>query len=240
MSFISRLHQTLRESRFLAPDPQDSTAAKAYPRFFATKLPAAELLELSFTETLKRRRSFHTAASRGPLSAQAWGTLLGTAIGHSAARRAYPSGGARYPIEIYVIGSVLEGFAPGVFHYDPLQHTLEHLWEMPPRFAMRRLFRGSATPVSETALILTSVWDRSEVKYGRFAYDLALLEAGHIAQNILLAATAASIAARPVAGFNDTGIEKLLDLDDREQAVYAIMLSKTAGASESGSETISE
>jgi len=71
------------------------------------------------------------------------------------------------------------------------------------------------------------VWGRSAAKYGDFAYVLALLEAGHISQNLLLAATALGLSTRPLAAFDAPAIETLLDLDPaHEQVVLTILLAK--------------
>ena len=45
------------------------------------------------------------------------------------------------------------------------------------------------------AIVMTSVISRAEVKYGYKAYPFSYLEAGHIAQNMLLAAAGAGIGA---------------------------------------------
>ena len=64
------------------------------------------------------------------------------------------------------------------------------------------------------------------MKYGDFAYTHALLEAGHMSENILLVATALDLLCRPMAGFNDELIPKLLDLDpEEEQPILTIMIS---------------
>lgn len=52
-----------------------------------------------------------------------------------------------------------------------------------------------------------------------------MLEAGHMAENVLLVATALGMSTRPIAGYDDAALAKLLDLDERiEQSVYSIAL----------------
>ena len=75
------------------------------------------------------------------------------------------------------------------------------------------------------ALIFTAVWERTASKYGDFSYILSLLEAGHMAQNILLIATALGVCARPIGGFNDAAVKETLDIDNwEEQTVYTVAL----------------
>ncbi len=236
MDFLPRLHATIRAARLIKKEAQHGTLteSKVYPRFDAIALPAPSPLPASLSEALDARRSFKTCASGRALKNADWGTLLGSAVGAKGeSTRAYPSAGALFPIELYIVGNVLDSHANDVFHYNAHAHTLEHLWKMPESVHMKRLFRGSDTPLSTTAIILTALWNRSADKYGDFAYDLALIEVGHVAQNILLAAAARSIAARPIASFDDTSVETLLDIDPAaEQPVYALMLCPAAGATE--------
>ena len=126
-----------------------------------------------------------------------------------------------YPIETYFLAFYVDQLPRGVFHYRPDTHELEHLWELPPE----------QTPTSFIAeewnnaaglFIFTALWARSAQKYRDFTYNLALFEAGHLCQNLLLVATALNVSTRPLAGFNDDTVTRLLDLDTRnEQAIYA-------------------
>ena len=98
---------------------------------------------------------------------------------------------------------------------------------MPEQTSLADMFSSSTgedtTP--SLALIFSAVWERSACKYGDFAYNLALLEAGHMAQNIALGATALGLGARPIGGFNDSVVHQILDIDgESEQAVYTILL----------------
>jgi SagB-type dehydrogenase family enzyme len=62
-------------------------------------------------------------------------------------------------------------------------------------------------------------------KYGAKIYRLALLEAGHIAQNLLLTAAALGLAGLPLCGFRDAEISAAAGLDFPQQAVvYAVAI----------------
>src|SRR5688500_12042633 len=39
-------------------------------------------------------------------------------------RRPYPSGGARYPLEIYVMNNRIRDIQKGIYYYDPFKHSL--------------------------------------------------------------------------------------------------------------------
>lgn len=182
---------------------------------------------MSLSEALSARRSFSQSTFDRPLTLSEWGTLLGNALGPQdrLGNRAYPSGGSLFPIETYIVGEALENQGPGVIHYHPTDHKLEQLWDVPD-FAMTRIIKSPDVPLSSILIVFTSSWNYSARKYGTFAYYLSMLEAGHMAQNILLAATAMHFSGRPVGDFDDDMLHKMLDLNDiDEQAVYCILLS---------------
>jgi SagB-type dehydrogenase family enzyme len=147
--------------------------------------------------------------------------------GKSKHHRHYPSGGALFPIETYVIAGALREREElrGVFHYHPTDHALERLLTVQTPFPIDPYVRLEPDLHPASLIVFTSVWDRSEVKYGSFAYNLALFEVGLMSQNILLMTTAIGLRARPILGFNDGPIAELLDLDTAyEQPVLAIVL----------------
>jgi SagB-type dehydrogenase family enzyme len=72
-------------------------------------------------------------------------------------------------------------------------------------------------PSAAVAMISAVFW-RSRFKYGARAYRFALLEAGHVAQNFLLAATALALAACPVGGFFDRRVDAFLGIDGLYEA----------------------
>src|SRR6185436_10721278 len=111
----------------------------------------------------------------------------------------------------------------GVYHYRPQEHALERLWDA--EVDMNRIFRGPDTPLPPALIVFTALWERGSAKYGDFSYYHALIECGHMAQNLLLVGTALGMAMRPHSGFTDSEIARLLDIDQRrEQVVYTLML----------------
>jgi SagB-type dehydrogenase family enzyme len=75
------------------------------------------------------------------------------------------------------------------------------------------------------AIVLSARWDRPIAKYGERSYRIVALDAGHLAQNILLVATALGVAGCPIAGFHDDALAAELGLDPREESpLYVITL----------------
>ncbi len=238
--FISRVHADLRGARpirrgaTMPPHSVPRGTHKEYPRMPRIMLPTPAPLTMPLDEALSRRASFFGARAGDAFSEAELGTILGNALGmRDEFVRKYPSGGALYPIETYLLGTVLDGYPSGVFHYHPKAHALEHLWDTPLNFKMSDVIHSTVTPLSQTLILFTAVWGRSSAKYGDWAYNLALLEAGHMGQNILLAMTASGMQARPAGGFGDEYIAKLLDLDEYEQPVHSILLSSKKGSAPS-------
>ncbi|HVM57452.1 MAG TPA: SagB/ThcOx family dehydrogenase [Gaiellaceae bacterium] len=190
------------------------------------RLPPARPPEISFWSALQRRRSDPPRA-RGRLALADLATTL--AAGYGAPRRdrrTVPSGGALYPLELYVAAACVDELDEGVFHFDPLRHVLEVLDRGPVGARL-----ASATPLPElvadaaAVVVCTAVFWRTRFKYGLRGYRFALLEAGHAVQNMLLAATALEITALPFGGTYDERLEELLGVDGvDESVVYAVVL----------------
>ncbi len=235
--FLSHLHTALRATRFTRrgatrrPEDVPQGTHKEYSRMERISLPEPVVLDISLPEALSRRVSSLNQGGDTPLSLQDIGTVFGLALRQHADsnHRNYPSGGALYPIETYLIATSLEGAAPGVYHYHPSAHALEYLWELEPNFDITRLVQKPEFLLPSALIVFTSVWRRSSAKYGDFTYGLSLLEAGHMSENVLLVSSALKLQVRPMAGFDDQRTNDLLDLDpDLEQAVHSITLSKGA------------
>ena len=231
-TFATRIHDYIRSTRITRkgalakPGAAPHGTHKEYLRMPRIALPGPEALPMPLGEVLHARESCGACATERALSVAELGTLLGNALGmRDATRRHSPSGGALYPVETYLIGKVLDTHPSGVFHYHPKAHALEFLWETPADFAMSNVIRSPKVSLTPLLIVFTSVWSRSSVKYGDLAYSHALIEAGHMGENILLTATALSMGTRPIAGYDDGTLTELLDLDERtEQPIYSILL----------------
>jgi SagB-type dehydrogenase family enzyme len=137
-----------------------------------------------------------------------------------------PSGGARNPYEAYVVALAVEGLDPGVYHYSAADHDLgrisaNHL----PKIS--ELIGGQEWADAMPCLILLCAkLDRTMWKYeDANAYRVVLIEAGHIGQNIMLAATRHGLSACPTAALCHSAIKRLLDLDRLTDApIYALTI----------------
>lgn len=191
-------------------------------------LPRPELPAVAILEALRARASTR-AFAKSPLPLVALGSLLwaGYGISHESPDlplRTVPSGGALYPLELYVLALRIEGLAQGLYHYDPLRHVLEPLAQElgEERVAGLTAYPDLVVPAGALVLVTALFW-RTRFKYALRGYRFALLEAGHVGQNVLLAAAALGAAAVPIGGVFDRRVEELLEIDGVDESlVYAI------------------
>lgn len=133
----------------------------------------------------------------------------------------YPSAGARYPIETYLISNNIKDLDKGIFHYSVKNNELEKLLEKDLRKDSKKIFGAENYSTNPNFLILTGVISRGEVKYGANAYRFSCIECGHIGQNFSLIATDKNLACCAIGGFDNNKIVKLLDLTEDELPLYA-------------------
>lgn len=202
-------------------------AYKNYPRAARVPLPEPRWAsELSVKEAVEARRSRREYAAC-PISAGALSGLVHAAQGITEERlsfRAAPSAGALYPIELYPVVHDVRGIPSGIYHYAVRTHELECLEQGDfrrdvTRAGLYQAFLGEAA----VCFILSAVFQRTRWKYRERAYRYVLLEAGHVAQNIYVAATAMGLGACAVGAFYDRQLNELLGLDGDEEAVLYVV-----------------
>jgi SagB-type dehydrogenase family enzyme len=134
-----------------------------------------------------------------------------------------PSGGARHPIEAYLLAVRVDGLKSGVYHYDADLHELVDLKRPVSAPVVERLV-GNQDYYHDAAaiVVMTAVVERCLWKYpqGR-AYRSILLDAGHLSQTFCLTATALQLAPFCTMAFVETDLEKVLRVDGvNEFAVF--------------------
>lgn len=211
--------------------------SRAYPRAHPYKdYPDAEVrVSLSpragerpadLWETIARRRSLRDYQDR-PLSLAEITALVFATQGITQATphflyRASPSAGALYPVETYLAVHHVEGLEPGVWHLNILDFALELITPGDCRRALAEA--GLAQTFLATAgavFIWTGILNRAMWKYRERAIRYLFLDAGHICQNLMLAATALGLGCCPVGAFFDDELERLVGADGQEEvALY--------------------
>ena len=204
---------------------------KTYPRMRHIPLPDQDLpCEASLLTALHDRRSIREP-SPAPLLADQLAFLLRNSLGFRHAessqlnRRLYPSAGARFPLECYLVVMRCSGIDPGLYHYEVHNHCLSELLVDALSPVVKSIYGQEWTAQARVVLFLSAVMARTTVKYGERGYRHALVEAGHVAQNLCLVGTALGVPVTPVAGFADQRAHRLLDLGDvGEIVLYSAVL----------------
>lgn len=201
---------------------------KSYPEAPRTALPRPEVEGgPPLWEVIARRRSRRSYA-RTPLQLGMLSQLLWAAQGLSGATEGYelrttPSAGALYPVETYVLVQSVAGIEPGVYHYDVRGHALERLAAGDPSVHASEAALGQRFTASANAVFVwTAVFGRSAWKYGERAYRYVYLDAGHIAQNVALAAVALGLGSCQIAALFDDEMNALLGIDGEAESVLYI------------------
>lgn len=210
-------------------------SVKRHPHLPCVPLPPAELGEISLAEAVAARRSRRAFGDRAVTTVEL-ATLLHAAYGVTGSLpstpqllRTAPSGGALYPLELYVLPRRVEGLETALYHYDPLRHVLERLAPLPVVVGSDLSPYGDLLERCGAVIAITAMFWRSRFKYGHRAYRFTLLEAGHVAQNALLAAAALGLAAVPLGGFYDRTVDALLGVDGLHEASLYLVPVGSAG-----------
>lgn len=200
---------------------------KSYPEAARLPLPTAwaeggKDLWQSLQERRSRRGFGPAGAELATIARLLWASQGITAQAGRYYFRTAPSGGALYPIETYLAVNRGEEVAPGLYHFNSGQFALEQLRAGNPgpelaAAALNQQFLAEAALV----FIWSAIPRRTMSKYGDRGLRYLLLDAGHICQNLLLAAESLDLAACPAAAFYDRELNALLGLDGEEEtALY--------------------
>ncbi len=142
--------------------------------------------------------------------------------------RAAPSAGALYPTETYFLGANVTGLSPGLYHYNVSKHVAELLKEgtLAPDLGAAALDQELVSEAPLT-IIWTAVVGRSTWKYLQRAYRYIYLDTAHIAENLMLAATALGLGTCGIGAIYDDEVNALLDVDgEAETSLYLCAVGK--------------
>ena len=138
--------------------------------------------------------------------------------------RNVPSAGSRHPLETFLDIRRVEGIKPGLYYYHPVKHCLI-LYDDSPEIATK-IYEGcmfqEMIPTAAVNFILTAVPYRTVWRYGQRGYRYLYLDAGHIGQNIHLAAEAIDAGACMIGAFLDEAMNDAIGLDGIEEFVIYI------------------
>lgn len=222
----SLVTQQLRGAARLAHDPALRVSSGRALRRHATRpireLPAVELPRMPLGTALRQRRSIRSFA-RCPIRLEAVAALVGAAYGVTRPAdgelpplRTVPSGGALFPLDLFLLARDVSDLSPGVYHYDPLLHGLER--QPATQAADEPLFADDVADSVPLVVFVAAAFRRSRFKYGFRGYRFTLLEAGHVVQNLVLAATATELGSLVLGSLFDGRVDRLLGLNGVDES----------------------
>lgn len=197
---------------------------KKYPNAL-TRISIQPMIQLegkSFWKTVVERRSVRDYV-RHPIGFQELSQLVWATQGITANARGFdfrvvPSAGALYPIETYIVVNRVEGITPGIYHYDVKEAQLALFREGGVGHELSRAALGQEMLENAGCVFVwTAVIERSKWKYRERAYRYIFMDAGHIGQNLYLAATALNLGCCTVGAFFDEEMDHLIGIDGKNE-----------------------
>ena len=229
-----------RDDDLIAPpsnDDQRPFRFRTYPGSQRVDLPGRDFrFNVRLGTILRQRRSVRDFRLR-PLDLLRVGRLLHASYGaygyqqHEEASfyRPCPSAGALYPLELYIASQAVTGLPDGLYHYDARAHQLElrcprRVHREMAELLIREDFREIVLNAN-LVIIIAAIFERTMRTYGERGYRYVWLEAGHVGQNLYLAATALGLGPVSLDGFLDDELNRLLNLPaDEEDAIYLLCI----------------
>lgn len=129
-----------------------------------------------------------------------------------------PSGGALYPIDLYLLVNGVEKLEKGIYKYMPNTHSLHFIRKMREHdifLLSNSLTRFDGFDSDKIGLSIVFVYNifLNSRKYGDSGVGFGLIEAGEISQGIHLASTALAIGSCDIGGYQKQKFEKFIGID---------------------------
>lgn len=197
---------------------EEAEPFKTYPDMPSIRLekPTESFSEID--KILEARESAN-GYTEEPVPLEKLSNLLHMSVGlkkNNPKRRRYPSGGAKYPIDIYLLAQNVKNLEKAIYYYTVKSHSLVKINDYTKEDIYNCFSINQANQALFKApiiIFMTFSKNRSMPKYGALAYKLGLIEIGHIGQNIYLTTGTQGLSCRAHAGGDFNIINNLLNID---------------------------
>ena len=232
------LHDEFPSQEAVIERMQELLQSLPYDGYPATKLPPPATIGAALSSVIDMRVSarhmqpqqIELTQLAALLHAADGITRTNEGTGFVAPFRTVPSGGGLFPLEVYFFTKRVTGLTPGLYHYNPTLSEVRLVREgdLTPLVAEALVpFQANVAYDSSAIFFLTAIFERSTFKYGQRGYRFVLLEAGHMAQNLNLAATGLDLGVLSVGGYYDRVADRLLGIDGvTHTTVYMVAVSR--------------
>jgi len=190
------------------------------------KLPSAnKKSNVSFEETIYKwsatRRFQNKPLTLNQISQLLWSAFGTTVDGVTSATRVFPSAGAIYPLELYIVVGNVENLPAGLYKYNYKNHSLIQLKKSDLRdsltSAILNQFFIKQAPVS---FVWTAKYNKVAIYGERGKTRYIHIDLGHSAQNLTIQSTALGLGTVQVGAFDYEKVKKILSLPNEETPVY--------------------
>lgn len=199
-----------------------------------TVLHSPENIGGCLQKIIEQRRSLRRYSQK-PLMLQELSYLLWCTQGVKQAEaglhtfRTVPSAGARHAFETFLLVNRVDGLKNLLYQYIALEHKLAVV-SRDDRIAEKIMF-GCLGQKMITTSAATFIWiadiRRMSWRYGQRGYRYILLDAGHVCQNLYLAAESIGCGACGIGAFDDDIMNETLGLDGKNHfVIYAACTGK--------------
>lgn len=136
--------------------------------------------------------------------------------GYSIKKHSVPSGGALYPLKIYILIEKPQlGLDVGYYEYDAEREICIKFSDKVDIENLKYCFNDESLPFgSSVQIVIAADLERQTYKYSNKGYRLTLLEAGHVAQNIIMYCESNSISSCEMGGVQEKPLRKELNIID--------------------------
>lgn len=198
-----------------------SIVTKRYTRLESIELPKPDLGKDQIRKLIAERASYRQF-SKIPITRKELSEVLYFSAGltHKSITdpekisRSYPSAGAKYPLELYVLVQYGKDLQPGLYHYNIIEHSLDILLSPVPSYLVQKIWKTQEWFKSAGAIIfITALFERTTAKYGKAGTTFPFIEAGHVVQNTYLITQTLKLGCCAIGQFNEKELVKLLDIN---------------------------
>lgn len=179
-------------------------------------------VDIKLVEAMEKRRSLRRYSDK-PLTLEELSFLLWCTQGvkekyQNVTFRMVPSAGARHAFETYILVNNVKGLNSGLYRYLALDHKLQEV-EMSAEIA-DKLVDACLGQVFIKNSAVTFIWVavpyRMTWRYSERGYRYMFLDAGHVGQNLYLAAEGIDCGACVIGAYDDDAVNNLLGFDGKE------------------------
>jgi len=211
--------------------PQPPLELPVDPGIPRIPLPAPQDLDLGHVDLrqmIEQRASLRKYLA-DPLSLEELSFLLWSTQGvkqvlsRPSTQRTVPSAGARHAFETYVLANRVTGLEPGLYRFLAIDHQMMPV-DLSPDITERvteACYHQDHVRQSAVTFAWAAVLERMYWRYDERSVRYLHLDAGHVCQNLYLAAESIGCGVCAMAAFFDEQLNPLLGLDGVEQfAIY--------------------